>query len=138
LQAISPFFLGSAQERVQVTLVEPVPTAVDLLATVLVAVVPVAALASTAVPRPAARRAAVAAAAEPMRRQLARAADLLPGVGDVGGMGGVVRNVQLLREVDRGGAGAVAVGTCSRRPGLCDPRRHSLVEYATNKGDLEF
>jgi hypothetical protein len=104
----------------------------------LVAVVPVAALASTAVPRPAARRAAVAAAAEPMRRQLARAADLLPGVGDVGGMGGVVRNVQLLREVDRGGAGAVAVGTCSRRPGLCDPRRHSLVEYATNKGDLEF
>lgn len=69
------------------TLVEPVSAAVDLLATVLVAVVPVAALASTAVPKPAARRAAVAAAAEPMRRQSVRAADLLPGVGDVGEMG---------------------------------------------------
>jgi hypothetical protein len=53
-------------------------------------------------------------------------------------MGGVVRNVQLLREVDRGGAGAVAVGAVSPAAGPCDPRRHSLVEYATNKSDLEF
>jgi hypothetical protein len=130
--------LGSAQERVQVTFVEAALAAVLLLTTVFVAVVPAAALASTAVPKPATRRAAVATAAEPMRRQLVRAADLLPGVGDVGGMGGVVRNVQLLREVDRGGAGAVAVGAMSPAAGPCDPRRHSLVEYATNKRDLEF
>lgn len=84
MQAISPFFLGSAQERVQVTFVDTALAAVLLLTTVFVAVVPAAALASTAVPKPATRRAAVATAAEPMRRQLVRAADLLPAVGDVG------------------------------------------------------
>ena len=86
LQASSPLCLGVAQGvAVQVT-VEEVLLAVSG-----------AALAWAAVPKPASTRAAVPRAEVPIRRHLPEAADAL---GEV-----VVRNGQLLKVGDRGGAG---------------------------------